>query len=142
MKLRQKIADKGILLPAYILFSLFDTGVTLWGQPPEYWAGDYNAINELNPIAAVVLRINPWVFLAFGVLFMLLVSALFLWLRSPADKILLFFAVIMHAAAVSSWTYYRIFVGDFYLGYSLPKLVAAVILGYSFHRYESARQTK
>src|SRR3954447_24772294 len=39
-----------------------DVGMTLQGQPPEYWAGEYALARELNPLAAVFLRYHPAAF--------------------------------------------------------------------------------
>jgi hypothetical protein len=48
-------------VPLVALFTI-DIALTLRGQPDEYWAGDYQAVIEKNPIAYSVLVRGPEVF--------------------------------------------------------------------------------
>lgn len=50
-----------LLLPAVCLY-LGDLSLTLAGQPEAYWAGDYAAAAEYNPIAYPLLAQHPAVF--------------------------------------------------------------------------------
>ena len=51
------------LVPAVLCYAA-DIGVTLAGQPAEYWAGDYAAVHEINPLARALLKTHPMLFLA------------------------------------------------------------------------------
>ena len=60
-----------------------DLGMTLWGQPPEYWGGAYTTC-ESNPLAEQLLLIHPAAFLAAGVAWLALVVRLVTVLPRPA----------------------------------------------------------
>ena len=53
----------GLGLPP-ILFFAVDMGMTLWGQPAAYWAGDYSKVNEASPALESWLRVSPLAFVA------------------------------------------------------------------------------
>jgi hypothetical protein len=61
-------------LPPLVMVPL-DLGMTLWGQPQEYWGGAY-AVNEGNPLAEQLLLFHPMAFLAAGVAWFALVVGL------------------------------------------------------------------
>ena len=46
------------------LAGFLDVTLTLIGQSPQYWAGDYSKAREGNPLAEPLLTWNPWAFAA------------------------------------------------------------------------------
>lgn len=50
-----------LCLPAAI-FALLDYVVTMSGQPPEYWAGDYDAAFEANAVVRWCMTMHPAAF--------------------------------------------------------------------------------
>src|SRR5262249_39553961 len=61
-------------LPAIVLCAA-DGLLTLWGQPEEYWSGNYASIREGHPVAAWFLSLHPLAFAASGVPYLVLVVA-------------------------------------------------------------------
>ena len=55
------------IVPAWITFGV-DAILTLQGQSSDYWAGHFDEANEFNPLAHVLLTINPWLFLGLAIL--------------------------------------------------------------------------
>ena len=47
------------LCVAPMVLSVLDTALTLWGQPREYWAGDYTKCSEENPVLRWCLEQHP-----------------------------------------------------------------------------------
>jgi hypothetical protein len=79
-----------------------DLGMTLWGQPPEYWGGAHT-LCEGNPLAAQLLLIHPAAFLAAGVAWLALVAGLVTVLPRPAALTLSVAVSQAHAWAAGSW---------------------------------------
>jgi hypothetical protein len=48
----------GLGLPCLLAFS-FDIGMTMYGQPAEYWAGDYSQTNEGSPFFRNLFQVHP-----------------------------------------------------------------------------------
>ena len=80
-----------------------DVGLTLRGQPPEYWAGQYHTARELNPPACWALRQHPALFAAAGLLWLAAVCALVLLLPRWAARGLALAAVCGHSCGAASW---------------------------------------
>jgi hypothetical protein len=55
--------SRGLCLPPLALASL-DAGLTLLGQSPEYWDGNYSRVNELSPTFHHLLATHPLAFAA------------------------------------------------------------------------------
>jgi hypothetical protein len=79
-----------------------DLVLTLWGQPPEYWAGAYT-LREGNPLAAQLLLIHPAAFLAAGVAWLALAAGLVTVLPRPAARTLSVAVSQAHAWAAGTW---------------------------------------
>lgn len=45
-----------------VLFALGDCLATVWGQPQNYWIGDYDAANEGNPVVLWCMMLHPSLF--------------------------------------------------------------------------------
>ena len=67
-----------LCLPFLVLFAV-DVAVTLHGQSPAYWAGDYVDANEGFPIFAAALAAHPLAFIGlcalWGAIFSLIIVA-------------------------------------------------------------------
>lgn len=88
-------------LPPLVMGPL-DLGMTLWGQPPEYWGGAYTTC-EGNPLAEQLLLIHPAAFLAAGVAWLALVVGLVTVLPRPAALTISVAVSQAHAWAAGSW---------------------------------------
>ena len=80
-----------------------DVGLTLRGQVPEYWQGQYHTALELSPPACWALRQHPALFAAFGLLWAGAVCALVLRLPRRAARGLALAVVCGHACGAASW---------------------------------------
>jgi hypothetical protein len=86
-----------------VLCCCLDATLTLTGQPTAYWAGDFAAVREANPVCSVLLQLHP---LAFGVGMLVWAAAFTLAvLRFPrgAAAVLACGLAFCHAFAASSW---------------------------------------
>ena len=63
-----------ILLSAAIVY-LIDSSLTLHGQSPDYWAGDYAAALEGNPLVHPILAWHPLAFVAAAAIWFASLSA-------------------------------------------------------------------
>lgn len=96
-----------LLFVAPTVLFLIDLSLTLTGQLPDYWAGDYQLVRELSPEANRVLSYGPW---AIG-------PAVLLWLSMVAGLLVLlprFWALafsaavtIGHCVGATSWIVWR-----------------------------------
>src|SRR5436305_14356878 len=80
-----------------------DVGLTLRGQPPEYWQGQYHLARELNLPACWALRQHPTLFAAFGLLWVAAVCALVLRLPRRWARALALAVVCGHTCGAASW---------------------------------------
>lgn len=80
-----------------------DVGLTLAGQPAEYWAGDYATAVEVNPVAYALLAVGPGVFVAFAVCWLAVLAAVVLRWPHPLGGWLAVGVAIVHAIGGSSW---------------------------------------
>jgi hypothetical protein len=88
-------------LPPLVMVPL-DLGLTLWGQPPEYWGGAY-IVNEGNPWAEQLLVIHRAAFLAAGVGWLALLVGLVTVLPRPAALTISVTVAQAHAWAAGMW---------------------------------------
>jgi len=91
-----------LCLPPVFLCGL-DGGMTLWGQPTEYWAGGYSTIREANPLAAWLLTVHPMAFTAAGLVYCLAVCVAVLWLPLRYALALSILVSLAHAVGVVTW---------------------------------------
>ncbi len=97
-----------ILLPG-LLMILFDLGVTLYFQPPEYWQASYDLTTERSPIGMLLMRFHPVAFFAFMAGYIAVCAGLVLWLPSPWHRIVALALVVGHTAGVHSWLGHRVY---------------------------------
>jgi hypothetical protein len=95
-----------LLLPPIALCAL-DMGLTLFGQPEAYWAGDYSAVREQSPSFAHYLSIHPAVFCAAAALWIIIFSLLILLLPEMLALLLSVAVTIGHMAGAATWLIYR-----------------------------------
>jgi hypothetical protein len=69
------------LVPPVVGIYALDVALTLTGQPPTYWAGDYATVNEINPVGYALLRLGPWAFLGTAAVWLVALVLLTLWWR-------------------------------------------------------------
>jgi hypothetical protein len=89
------------LLPIFVC--LADVGLTLHGQPVEYWHGDYAAVVEGNPLPRFFMELHP---LAFIVLVFVWVAAFTVIILFAPPRWALFacLAIIVgHSIGTASW---------------------------------------
>jgi len=90
------------LVPALAMI-LFDLGITLYFQPPEYWRGNYVLTTDKSPVGLFLLSIHPAAFLMFMVIYVSVVVATIIWLPIPWNRIVALAIVVGHSAGVYSW---------------------------------------
>jgi hypothetical protein len=83
--------------------SFLDTALTLWGQAPEYWAGDYTRCREGNPVLRWCLEQHPAAALAESAAWVVLFGAAVLVLPWRAAKVLALAVALGHVVGASSW---------------------------------------
>jgi hypothetical protein len=86
-----------------VVLCLLDGGVTLLGQPAQYWAGDYSCANEFNPIFAPILQWHPLAFVAGGTLYMVGFSLVILYFPVKVAVCASFGFSLGHAIGAASW---------------------------------------
>jgi hypothetical protein len=88
------------------LAGLIDIVLTLVGQSPEYWAGDYSMTQEGNPFAEPLLAWNPWLFASAGILWLsALGTMVYLWKHRIAF-IIAMIAFAGHTFGGAAWMLY------------------------------------
>ncbi len=91
-----------LALPA-ALTATVDVALTLDGQGPAYWAGDYALAHELNPIGYALLRGHPLFFAAAGAGWVALLAFAISRLPGSAAASAAFLAAFLHAIGGASW---------------------------------------
>src|SRR6266852_3031289 len=90
----------GLGLPCMLAF-LFDTGLTLHGQPAEYWAGDYSSSTEGAPFFRKLFEMHPAAAVAGEGLWAVIILVLILLLPEVPAVILTITIVLGHMAGGS-----------------------------------------
>ncbi len=100
-----KQVDKYRFLPVIptLWASLFDIGMTIFGQPSEYWNGNLNIANEKNPIGSFFMTNHiSGIFIISGI-WIILILILGYYLPKRISRIFLLFVLIAHSWGASSW---------------------------------------
>jgi hypothetical protein len=84
-----------------------DAGVTLFFQSSEYWARGFHMALENNPIAAVLIKLHPAIFLAGILIWSLIIAALVIHLPHPWELVVAFTGILGHTWGIMSWFYVR-----------------------------------
>src|SRR6266705_1942933 len=75
------------LCVAPVAFCLLDVGLTLRGQPAEYWQGDYGTAFEGNPFFRWFLQQHPFAGLGIAVAWISVFSLAILWLPTKLARV-------------------------------------------------------
>ncbi len=119
-----------LFIPPIILSSI-DFGLTLYGQPSVYWAGNYSQANEISPSFATALRFHPIGFVALFAIWAAIFCILILLLPEILALFLTVAIVIGHMLGASTWLAYRF---HSYQSAILLILATAGLIVFSFKR--------
>jgi hypothetical protein len=86
-----------------VFFCLIDAFLTLHGQPAAYWNGDFGQVNELHPIARVMLTQHPLAFVTMVFVALLVACTLIILLRESLARPLAFVVQFGHTIGAASW---------------------------------------
>jgi hypothetical protein len=109
------------LLP--ILLTALDDGLTLAGQPKEYWAGDYGQAHEMDPISHTLLVYHPLAFIAVNAALTLVLIGLILLTPRIVAAIFSIMTSLVHWAGATTWFFHQ----D-YLNYREKSLGLALLM--------------
>jgi hypothetical protein len=113
-------------LPFLFAFVL-DWCLTLYGQPAEYWAGNYACTNEASPFFRDLFMIHPLAAIAGQLVWAALVIGLLVFLPEVLAVILFIFVVFGHIGGAYSWISPAITVGRYQFGMG-TNLAMAIVL--------------
>ena len=119
-----------LVLPP-IAMCLLDFGLTLYGQSERYWAGEFHVVNEGSPSFAHYLSVHPLAFVAAGILWIAMFSALILLLPERLALTLVVAIVIGHMVGAASWLMYRF---NLYQACNVLILVTSWLIVFAFKR--------
>jgi len=88
-----------------ILVMCLDFLFTMIGQPANYWT-DFSYVNEGSPLGFNLLKINPFYFLIFCLIYLLAMVVLIKKLPFKIGAILALSLFLGHSWGSSSWVYY------------------------------------
>jgi hypothetical protein len=102
------MSDTGRLVRARVAIApvslaLVDMGLTLAGQPSDYWGGDYAAVLEANPLARLLLEIHPGLFAAASVAYLAAIALAVFRLPPRGARCLALVFTLTHAFGGSTW---------------------------------------
>jgi hypothetical protein len=109
------------------LLALMDHGITLWFQPPEYWAGDYSTAQEANPHAAWLMQRHPLANEVGFAAYLALVCVLTVKLPRRLGQMLSLGVTIGHTWGTTTWLPDRV-QGDYWLSIALCAFAAVVVV--------------
>jgi hypothetical protein len=96
-----------IVIPPILLCCL-DFALTLYGQSPAYWAGNYQAVNEISPSFRWYLETHPLLFAVMGMVWIGIFSTLIAILPEKIGMAISVAVVIGHMAGSATWLAYRL----------------------------------
>lgn len=80
-----------------------DVALTLTGQPPLYWAGEYSTVSEINPVGHVLLAYSPWAFGGAAVVWLIAVCLMVLLWRHRLAVVGAKVLAVGHAVGGACW---------------------------------------
>ena len=121
--------------PPLVLF-LIDISLTLWGQPADYWAGNYQAAREGSPEVRRVMQIHPWLLSLLILAWMGVIIVLVTLLPTVLAEYFSAAVTIGHTIGASSWIWIH-----FRHSYQLNMALAIVSAGLLMTSVNAARRT-
>jgi hypothetical protein len=120
-----------------VALSILDYALTLWGQPSEYWAGDYASCAEGNPVLRWCLEQHPAAALAEAVVWVTLVVTAVLVLPLRAAKVVSLGVALGHVVGANTWLWTRF--GLYWL-FPIVLLGSAWMILWTWERAENRRR--
>jgi magnesium-transporting ATPase (P-type) len=99
---KRHLASLWLALPAVVV-ALAEWAATFFFQPAAYWTGVFEARNEISPLGYRLLGIRPLVFSTFMAIYILIIIALVLFLKSPWNKVVALVAIVGHTEGIYGW---------------------------------------
>jgi hypothetical protein len=121
----------GLGLPCLLAYS-FDIGMTMHGQPAEYWSGEYSLTNEGSPFFRKLFMLHPMAAVAGEALWMSIILIGILLLPEVLAIILAIAIVFGHTGGGYTWLHYPIEPRWFQTAHG-TLLVSALVLGIGVH---------
>ncbi|MDP6546557.1 MAG: hypothetical protein QGH60_21470 [Phycisphaerae bacterium] len=136
MKNRRRIP---LCIPPLIL-CLIDQTITLIGQTPAYWSGDYSNAREGNPLFNWLLCRHPLAFEAGVLLWIAIFGCAILFLPRFVSKVVSVAVVLGHTWGAASWLCLIYAHGYWYaIGLCLLSGIAVNVSWEMFHKNDSVR---
>jgi hypothetical protein len=88
---------------APVALNLLDNFLTAWGQPAEYWAGDYRQGGDSNPILDWFMKQHTLGLAAQTILWIAFYSSLIVILPGRLARVLALAVAMGHATGAGSW---------------------------------------
>ena len=115
------------LCAAPLLLFLVDISLTLWGQPADYWTGNYAAAREGSPEVRRVMQIHPALLFAMIAVWMAVIVLLVQLLPRLPAELFSVSTVIAHTACSSHWLRFH-FAFDYQLTIALSIAAACLVV--------------
>jgi hypothetical protein len=88
-----------------VIFALGDYAVTMWGQPAHYWAGDYGAAFEANPVVFWCMALHPAAFHTLTFVWIACFSLVILKIPRVLALMVALCITFSHAFCTGTWLY-------------------------------------
>ncbi|MBM3995099.1 MAG: hypothetical protein FJ303_13240 [Planctomycetes bacterium] len=129
------ITGKMWLCMSPVLLAVLDYGLTLYGQPAAYWAGDYSRVNEANPVSRWCLERHPALFVLEFFPWAGLFCVFIIVLPSTLAKMLSLGVALGHIVGAASWMWRHF--GQYWL-FPITLMSSAVLIVWTFERADSS----
>jgi hypothetical protein len=86
-----------------VLLCALDNGLTFYGQPPEYWSGDYGRCRESHPILRWCLELHPAAAVAEAILWAAAFVALIVFCPWRIARLISLGVALGHVVGSSTW---------------------------------------
>jgi hypothetical protein len=87
------------------VFALIDYAVTMRGQPEAYWSGNYDAVNEGNPVVRWCMTAHPALFHGLTFVWIAAFSAFIVKTPRPLARFASLAIAFSHAFCIGTWMY-------------------------------------
>lgn len=96
-------SERSLICIGPLVLMGIDAALTVWGQSPDYWTGDWTVVREHNPLAYWILRLGPAAFCLAVVLWAGLVVAAIRLLPIGLARGVGFCVMFGHALGAATW---------------------------------------